>query len=247
VIANLFESLESRQLLSSTAGTAFIKNDRLEIVGESRVNTVVTIVTLEGSDDAPPALQVTINGRVSTFDLEEFNEILYRGGRRNDTVTINEDNGPIARTIRLYGNDGNDRLTADVSPVALFGGNGRDILLGSFSSDVLFGGNGDDDLFGDDGNDDIAGGKGDDDIRGDGGNDFLRGDADDDRIDGGLGSDDLRGDRGDDILIDRAQFGEVNTFTGGRGWDTFFVSRPDRIRDLEWGEDVFVANNNSRH
>lgn len=232
-------------MFASTAGTAFIKNDRLEIVGESRVNTVVTIATLEVTDDAPPALQVIINGRTSTFDLQDFTEILYRGGRRNDTVTINEDNGEIARSIRLHGNDGNDRLTADVSPVALFGGNGRDILLGSFANDTLFGGNGDDDLFGDDGNDDISGGKGDDDLRGDAGNDKLRGDADDDRLDGGLGSDDLRGDRGDDILIDRAQFGEVNTFTGGRDCDTFFVSRPDRIRDLEWGEDVFFANNNN--
>ena len=221
----------------------FIKNDILQIVGDSRRNNTVTIVTVEGDEEGEaPALEVTVNGREFTFELDEFSEILYRGGRKADNVSINEDGGEIGRFIRLQGNDGNDRLEADVSPVALSGGKGRDILLGSFGDDTLYGGDGDDDLYGDDGDDEISGGKGDDDIRGDDGDDILKGDADDDRIDGGLGSDRLQGDRGDDILIDRAQFGEVNTFIGGRGWDKFFASDPDKIRDLEWDEDLFIAD-----
>ncbi|NEP17342.1 MAG: beta-propeller fold lactonase family protein [Leptolyngbya sp. SIO4C1] len=95
-----------------------------------------------------------------------------------------------------------------------------DLLKAGRGNDTVFGGGGNDDLRGQGGNDKLIGEVGDDTLRGNSGHDVLIGD---------LGSDVLMGGHGDDLLIG-AQVtsltpgqGEVDTYRGGKGADTFVL------------------------
>ena len=71
----------------------------------------------------------------------------------------------------IYGNGGNDRITAR---------NGDDTVYGGSGNDIIDGGSGNDVLYGEDGDDEIDGGLGNDTIYGSSGNDTLSGGSGDD-------------------------------------------------------------------
>lgn len=139
----------------------------------------------------------TANVETGTGDdlisAEEGASLYLDAGTGNDTVTM-------AGTGRVYGNDGNDKLSASYGEVTLYGDAGSDTLYGGSANDLLTGGkdddvirpgDGDDVASGGDGNDTMfAGGNGDDTVRGDDGNDIIGGAEGDDLLIGDGSSDD---------------------------------------------------------
>lgn len=99
-------------------------------------------------------------------------------------------------------------------------GDKDDVLKMGRGNDIVFGGGGADNLWGQSGNDKLFGEADDDRLRGNSGNDVII---------GGLGNDILLGGSGEDILVGvqvdslTPGQGEVDTFKGGKGADTFVL------------------------
>jgi Ca2+-binding RTX toxin-like protein len=149
-------------------------------------------------------------------------------------------------SIDVFGQDGNDTITLDDSngplPAArLFGGAGNDALTGASGADQLFGGAGNDVLNGKGGNDLLSGGAGNDVLTGGTGDDQVFGEAGDDRMiwNPGDGTDLLEGGDGNDTA-------EVN---GGTGDETFTITangsrvRFDRTTPAPFSLDIGTTEN----
>jgi Ca2+-binding RTX toxin-like protein len=100
-----------------------------------------------------------ISGGSTTVDNTTL--VHANGGDGNDTITLDEHNGPLPATL-LEGGNGADVIVGGSGDDQLFGGNGNDTINGGAGADSLFGGNGDDRLDGDGGADHFFGGRGDD-------------------------------------------------------------------------------------
>lgn len=135
----------------------------------------------------------------------------------NDTITLNEANGPLPPAM-LFGGPGIDTLT---------GGSGGDLLFGGSDNDALLGKGGFDYLFGGAGNDTLTGGDADDQAFGEGDNDRIVWNPGDD-------SDLNEGAAGNDTV-------EVN---GGNGDEQFTTTangtrvRFDRINPAPFALDI---------
>jgi hypothetical protein len=108
-----------------------------------------------------------------------------------------------SRSVQLFGEDGNDRLSGWAGRDTVDGGNGNDVVIGNSGSDRLRGGAGDDQLFGNSGGDNLQGGDGNDLVDGASGNDFESGGNGDDTLRQGStpnGGDTLAGDSGNDTV-----------------------------------------------
>lgn len=109
------------------------------------------------------------NGSVKTAGgdptVANTNEIDVFGQGGDDTITVNESNGPMP-AVHVFGGDGNDKIT---------GGSGADLLFGQAGDDTIKGGGGNDLLFGGAGNDTLDGGSGDNQLFGEAGNDLMLG------------------------------------------------------------------------
>jgi Ca2+-binding RTX toxin-like protein len=167
---------------------------------------------------------------------------LINGGDGNDTVEAGTGDDLI------FGEAGNDTLAGNEGQDDIFGGEGNDQINGGADSDRLLGEAGDDTITGEDGNDIIDGGEGNDSLEGGddsdrlfggNGNDGLTGGAGADILTGGFGDDTLNGGDGEDRLtgVDPNEVGsgvgfgagEVDTFTGGSGRDTFVLGDSTRV------------------
>ena len=163
---------------------------------------------------------VAIDGGQPTVSNTNLIEVFGKDG--NDTITLDESNGPLP-AAQLFGGAGNDVLT---------GGSGADLLFGDAGNDVLNGKGGNDLLFGGAGNDVLTGGAGDD---------QLFGEAGDDRMiwNPGDGTDLLEGGDGNDTA-------EVN---GGNGDETFTITangtrvRFDRVTPAPFSLDIGTTEN----
>jgi Ca2+-binding RTX toxin-like protein len=137
---------------------------------------------------------VSIDGGQPTFN--NTTEIVASGGNGDDTISLDESNGPLP-PAQLFGGNGNDVLTGGSGADHLFGGNGFDTLNGGDGNDILYGGAGDDT---------VVGGKGTDTAFLGGGNDTFTWNPGDgnDKVEGQAGFDtlDFRGaDKGENIDI----------------------------------------------
>ena len=138
---------------------------------------------------------IVISGGEPT--VTNTNLIRAIGGAGNDTITLDEGNGPLP-AARLFGGAGND---------ALSGGSGNDQLSGQAGDDILFGRAGNDVLYGGAGNDFVDGDQGTDIGFLGAGNDVFRWDP-------GDGSDRVEGEDGFDEML----------FNGAAGAETFALS-----------------------
>ncbi|WP_342640293.1 Ig-like domain-containing protein [Rhodoligotrophos ferricapiens] len=137
--------------------------------------------------------------------------------------------GNLIRENKIYGDDGDDRITGGLRADQLDGGEGDDQIRGSIGNDILKGDAGDDELDGGIGNDKLIGGEGDDVLKGGLGHDELDGGAGDDQLSGSIGNDILKGGEGNDVM------------SGGLGADTFVFAEnagSDIITDFGLGADV---------
>ena len=139
-------------------------------------------------------------------DINNVSLIDVHGGAGNDTIQLDETNGPLP-AAHLFGGNGDDLLLGGSGNDVLSGDNGNDFLNGSGGADLLTGGDGDDLLLG---------GAGSDQVRGDDGNDVLVWNA-------GDGSDVFEGGAGLDTAV-------VN---GGAGDETFTAAANGSRVDFE--------------
>jgi Ca2+-binding RTX toxin-like protein len=190
---------------------------RLTVIGDAAGNTIVTNRDVAG--------RISVNG-VKTLGgqptVDNTSEIDIFGQGGNDTISVNEANGPMP-SVHVFGGDGNDRIT---------GGSGNDLLFGQAGNDTINGGAGNDLLFGGDGNDVMDGGTGDDQLFGQAGDDLMIWNP-------GGGTDLFEGGDGNDTA-------EVN---GGNGSETFTITangtrvRFDRVSPAPFSLDIGTTEN----
>jgi Ca2+-binding RTX toxin-like protein len=194
------ESLQPRRLLAATA-TFLPGFGLLSVLGDVQDNVIVV------SRNGAGAIQVNggavpIAGGTPTVANTTLIAVFGLGG--NDTISLNEANGPLP-AAQLFGGAGNDSLT---------GGSGNDMLFGQAGNDSLQGKGGDDLLFGGNDDDVLQGGVGNDSVFGEAGNDRMIWNP-------GEGSDLNEGGAGVDTV-------QVN---GGNGAETFTaVANGSRVR-----------------
>jgi Ca2+-binding RTX toxin-like protein len=168
----MFESLETRQLLSATApaAPAVAPENILTIDATDKADRISIFRT---SDDF-----LIIDHLVGHVD-KKTGEFIPETASDRRPVSIRD-----VELIVVNGGLGDDVIDVSAAgrPAALDGGKGDDVLVGSEFDDVLIGGDGDDALYGLGGSDVLSGGKG---------KDFLDGgeDGSPDTYDGGQGRD----------------------------------------------------------
>jgi Ca2+-binding RTX toxin-like protein len=135
---------------AEAAVAAVLNGTTLEVTGDG-ANDIITL-RLEAGNAAN--LQV-FDGAVlvNTFAVAGITVIDVDGGAGNDTILVDEANGPIAvaggaADFLLDGGDGDDIITGGADAETLNGGNNNDTLLGRGGTDILNGGDGNDNLTG---------------------------------------------------------------------------------------------------
>jgi Ca2+-binding RTX toxin-like protein len=206
------EALESRRMLSVTNDNGVIL-----IEGDNTANDVR--VELRAGD--PTRYEVTLDGDVTRFRVNQVRKFTIITADGNDIVTISDASGDVtARQIintgadtdtitvdgdcrvTVRGGTGDDTITIGTDQSAVvFGNNGNDTINGSDAGEFIDGGSGHDRIFGNEGHDDITGGSGDDRISGNDGNDRIDGETGDDTLRGYDGNDNLWGGDGNDLIL----------------------------------------------
>jgi Ca2+-binding RTX toxin-like protein len=178
----------------------------------------------------------TNDGEVGEFDAVYDNCEIIQGGSASDTLYASTASpGPV------YGNDGNDKLTAGEN------GSSESCDWNNSPKSQLLGGDGDDALYA------IAGRNR---LSGQDGSDVAIGGTGCDNVEGGAGSDTLIGGRGNDAVLDHFETStsNVNVLDGGdgadlvvsgAGSDTLILSDEDEEWDdwaCNYGTDLLIAD-----
>lgn len=158
----------------------------------------------------------------------------------------------------LYGDSGDDILSAGSGHDTLVGGLGNDTLHGGADRDKLLGGYGVDTINGDDGDDEIWGGQGNDIINGGLGDDRIYGGDNDDQITDPSGNNIISGGNGNDTITltvsgNQVVYGDdgIDTLTtaggsdklsGGAGNDTLSSGAGDDTVNGGDGDDLIYGN-----
>jgi Ca2+-binding RTX toxin-like protein len=185
-----------------------------------------------------PVNIMTAGAGNDTIYLSDGTGSVAHGGKGNDTIIASS--ADTATMVKIYGDEGNDTLTAGAVAIEIHGGAGNDVITGSPESDnaMLPGGFGG--LYGDEGNDTINALDGDDYADGGAGNDTIDGGAGNDWLLGGSGNDMLYGRRGDDILEGN---GGDDTLLGSSGNDLLIGGLGDDYLNGHAGIDVLIGDN----
>ncbi len=145
---------------ATTTPTPTVSKGVLNITGTSGNDSISVILDSTGKN-----VNVTLNGKSSTFPLAGLTGIFVDAGGGNDAVSLIRSDGtrgvPISATVA--GGNGNDTLTGGNGNDSLAGGMGNDRILGGAGNDNLNGGN-DATINGSDGADYISGGPGNDSV-----------------------------------------------------------------------------------
>jgi hypothetical protein len=147
--ADLFETLEGRQMLSTVA----LSSGVLTITGNSSTANDLSAY-VSGS-----SIVASHNGTTKSYTATSVTRIDIVGGSAADKITIKPE---VTKPSILKGNGGNDTIS---------GGSGKDTVYGGTGNDVLYGNAGDDSLRGEDGADTVWGGAGTDFVDGGAGDD----------------------------------------------------------------------------
>lgn len=216
---SLFESLESRHLLS-----AELVGTDLVITGTNGADNIIVEPGFENG-------QVTVSGVDGVEDGTAFSGVdsvrirLLQGNDRGEVTGLLKDTEGNAMIVRMFGAKGWDTLIGNHTRDWLRGGAGQDFingkggddrLFGGFQKDTVYGAHGDDLILGNTGRDSLFGGAGNDAIYGGLGNDTIFGDAGNDVLKGQLGFDTLLGFGGNDALFGG---GHGDVLRGGTGAD----------------------------
>lgn len=192
------ETLESRQLLSTSIGAANLDNGILTVEG-TRHDDVISLSQYNGKG-GKLTIKVNCNGRsIGVFRSKDVKGIKMLGGNGNDSLTASAANVLAINNGELIAHSASDLTMWTVNsssggtsfvgsavnvPATLLGGAGNDTLSGGIKNDRLEGGSGNDQLSGQYGDDILLGQNDDDVLKGGGGNDTLDGGTGDDNLDG---------------------------------------------------------------
>ena len=179
---------------------------------------------------------VTVLGGTPTVANTDLIQLFGQAG--NDTITVDETNGPMPAAF-LFGGDGNDILT---------GGSANDLLFGQSGNDTLLGKNGNDQLFGGDGNDTLTGGAGDDQVFGQAGNDRMIWNPGDgtDLFEGGDGTDtaEVNGGNGAEVFTLTPNGTRVRFDRTTPGPFSLDIGTTENfVLNMNGGDDTFTAGN----
>jgi Ca2+-binding RTX toxin-like protein len=124
---------------------AEIHNGTLDVNGSDRADRIA--LRLQAGD--PNVVQVDIGDDGSadfSFARSEIAAINVDAGNGDDSVRIDDSNGPFTNTIptTLAGGNGNDSLSGGLGAETFMGGNGNDTISGGKGADTAILGNGDD-------------------------------------------------------------------------------------------------------
>src|ERR1051326_1404819 len=147
----VIEVLERRKLLS-----AALIDHTLTITGTSGDDNIV--VSVNGANST--MIQVVVNKAIQNFNSATVSKIHIDGFRGNDTIIIDDANGPIVVGVTINGSAGNDTLIGGGESDHLFGGDGNDVLNGLGGRDFEYGEAGDDSVRGGGASDRLDGGDG---------------------------------------------------------------------------------------
>jgi Ca2+-binding RTX toxin-like protein len=220
------EALDDRCLMAATLSAGFdVVNgvgvlgiegtDGADVITVRQANNAISVDGISGSVPAGWVNLIVIAGMGGDDRVYLNSESVYGqqpitaltvidAGTGNDTVV-----GAMGTDI-VFGQDGNDRISAN---------GGNDLVVGGLGDDVIYGLSGNDFLSGNAGNDSLYGGVGHDRLVGCDGNDWLDGSDGIDVLWGGAGADVLLGGADvDHFLWDNYDY--VNVGTGG--WFAFF-------------------------
>ena len=235
------ETLEDRRLLCGD-GTEPVRLDggNLIIKGTQAADTVVisacqwvnTTTQEDGSTVTTtiPKIKVMFNGQQYLFHADQVKHILANGMGGNDSIAVDESNGPVNVRMDLIGGMGHDTLIGGDNNDRIYGDWGCDSMCGGGGADVICGGGGADSISGDEGDDKLEGGLG------------------NDSLDGGAGDDRLFGQEGNDCLTDAKG---TDSLFGGVGKDTFACAAKEVSREIkdqrgDDGDSIFAIRKNDR-
>ncbi len=213
------DTITASGVMATVNGTALTTTSSTFLIFGDAGNDVVGLVAGAGATVDGGAGDDTI---VSGFDTASIvggsgDDLIGLFGTTN-TTTVDAGSGDdtvggvltALSSASIEGGSGHDFISIAGPGVAtISGGSGDDFISGPSGTggDLLLGGNGKDEILGNDGDDTIDGGNG------------------KDTLEGGPGSDLVDGGNGKDLLIGGASDGgssaNTDTFTGGRGKDTF--------------------------
>ncbi len=216
-------------------------NGTLYVVGRSVTDSIAISQYVQA--DGRAFLKVGakfLPGRSAKFPLSGLTALVVVLGEGNDRLKIG---ATVLLPTTVYGNGGNDKITAGGGNTTVYGGLGNDQVKGGPGADALYGGAGNDTLSGGAGDDRLDGGDGADKLSGQDGQDELRGGAGLDKLSGGNGNDRLfgdadkdvlKGDAGDDVLEGGA--GD-DSLSGGSGNDQLYGNDGDDTLKGDAGAD----------
>jgi Ca2+-binding RTX toxin-like protein len=130
---------------ASPSARADVSDGTLRIVG----SPLAEQITLRLGALDPNQLQVDVGDDGSadfTFDLSTFRAIDVKAGNGDDTIRVDQVNGPFTTTksTRIDGENGDDTLIGGSGAEVLIGGNGNDQVDGNGGADTGLLGRGDD-------------------------------------------------------------------------------------------------------
>jgi hypothetical protein len=200
---SVFETLESRQMMSASPMGITLQNGTLSMNGDATKPTQMVVdYTSNGSSD----LYARIGSVDRYFPASQVKNINITTGNGNDYVYIN----PRLKVDAIISvGNGNDSIHAGGGNAQITGGDGSDIIYGAQTSNKIQLGKGNNRVYGGPGNDNITvgsgdnyvwGGQGNDSISAGNGNNSILGAAGDDKITAGNGNNIINGGIGDDNL-----------------------------------------------
>ena len=246
----VFESLESRRLLSSAALGA---DGVLRIIGDDLKTNAITVsnsvdgLSVDVTINSTNSLGVTKTFSRSFLKSQGITSLWVSGGSKNDAITASAVHGAFTIPMRADGRGGNDAITTGDGADLVFAGAGNDLVNSGNGADRVFGGLGDDALNSGGGDDRVSGGWGNDSIDLGSGNDFGRGDAGNDHMEGANGDDVMYGCAGNDELLGERDndtlFGCAGNdiLMGGDDNDTLYGVLGANALQGEGGIDTFVV------
>ena len=117
------EQLEMRLMLNASLSHQGLWSFR----GSSKPGNFSDDILIQIDPDRPDHFQAIVNDQiVDTQALEDIQAIRIKGGKGDDTVTIDLPSEVGRITITIYGGRGNDILTGSNNQDTIFGGRGND-------------------------------------------------------------------------------------------------------------------------
>ncbi len=190
-------------------------NGVLRVRGDRFLKNVISVGYASDGKIAVNIASTTAAGATRSFS-EEFastgvNTVHIVGGRKADTITIDQSVSNFNINTIIDGGNGADTITAGNENDTIYGGWGNDVITSGQGNDIVHGGRGSDSITAGDGNDTLWGERGEDTLVAGNGNDVLGG-----------------------IL-------GKNTLTAGSGHNKFYVSKlTNNVTDYDSTKDTLV-------